>query len=103
MEFECAPPPADRLEPPVSSPSAKPDRPCRLLWGSQLVSVTGTQMQVVALDWHVCLLTHSPPALGLVGLSRVLRSSPSRWWAGSWPTAVIVRDHQPPDPEAPPP
>jgi len=49
----------------VSGSSPKPDRPYRvllhrdfrLLWGSQFVSLVGTQMQVVALNWHVYLLT----------------------------------------------
>jgi MFS family permease len=74
----------------VSSPSAKPERPYtvlkhqdfRLLWGSQLVSLTGTQMQVVALNWHVYLLTHSPLALGMVGLSRVLPIILFSLWGG---------------------
>jgi MFS family permease len=34
------------------------------------VSVTGSQMQFVAINWHVYLLTKSPLALGLVGLFR---------------------------------
>ena len=74
----------------MSSPSAKPDRPYtvlrhrdfRLLWGSQLVSLTGTQMQVVALNWHVYLLTHSPLALGMVGLSRVVPTILFSLWGG---------------------
>lgn len=37
-----------------------------------MVSLTGSQMQVAAVDWHVYLLTKSPLALGLVGLSRVI-------------------------------
>jgi len=37
-----------------------------------MVSLTGSQMQVAAIDWHVYLLTRSPLALGLVGLSRVI-------------------------------
>jgi MFS family permease len=36
----------------------------------QIVSVTGSQMQSVAINWHVYLLTHSPLALGLVGAFR---------------------------------
>jgi MFS family permease len=36
----------------------------------QIVSVTGSQMQWVAINWHVYLLTKSPFALGLVGLFR---------------------------------
>jgi MFS family permease len=47
-------------------------RDFRLLWLAQLVSVTGSQMQVVAINWHVYLLTKSPLALGLVGLVRVV-------------------------------
>jgi MFS family permease len=44
----------------------------RLLWLSQLVSLTGSQMQTVALHWHVYLLTRSPLALGALGLTRVV-------------------------------
>ena len=47
-------------------------RDFRALWAAQLVSLTGSQMQSVALHWHVYLLTRSPLALGLVGLTRVL-------------------------------
>lgn len=55
-----------------SSFSALRHRDFRLLWMGQLVSVTGTQMQLVAINWHVYLLTKSPVALGLVGLVRVV-------------------------------
>lgn len=44
----------------------------RLLWIGQIVSVTGSQMQLVAVNWHVYLLTHSPLALGLVGAFRAI-------------------------------
>ena len=37
-----------------------------------LVSLVGTQMQNVAIDWHVWILTRSPLALGFVGLVRVV-------------------------------
>ncbi|HYT16603.1 MAG TPA: MFS transporter, partial [Burkholderiales bacterium] len=47
-------------------------RDFRRLWLAQLVSQTGSQMQVVALNWHVYLLTRSALALGFVGLTRVL-------------------------------
>jgi MFS family permease len=43
-------------------------RDFRLLWLGQIVSVTGSQMQSVAVNWHVYLLTKSALALGLVGL-----------------------------------
>ena len=42
------------------------------MWAAQLVSLTGSQMQVVAINWHVYLLTRSPLALGFVGLTRVV-------------------------------
>ncbi len=42
-----------------------------LFWG-QLISSTGTQMQVVAVAWQVLLLTHSPVALGLIGLVQAI-------------------------------
>src|SRR5438128_4454652 len=47
-------------------------RDFRLLWIGQLISVTGSQMQLVAINWHVYLLTHSPLALGLVGAFRAV-------------------------------
>lgn len=45
-------------------------RDFRLLWLGQIVSVTGSQMQLVAINWHVYSLTRSALALGLVGLFR---------------------------------
>jgi MFS family permease len=47
-------------------------RDFRLLWLSQLISLLGSQMQTVALHWHVYVLTHSALALGFVGLTRVV-------------------------------
>jgi MFS family permease len=55
-----------------SSFSALQYRDFRLLWIGQLVSVTGSQMQLIAINWHVYLLTKSPLALGAVGLVRVV-------------------------------
>jgi len=52
--------------------SALRHRDFRLLWIGQLISVTGSQMQLVAINWHVYLLTKSPLALGGVGLVRIL-------------------------------
>ena len=46
-------------------------RDFRRLFSTQLLSLVGTQMQVAALNWHVYLLTGSPLALGMVGLTRV--------------------------------
>ncbi|MEP6706070.1 MAG: MFS transporter [Pyrinomonadaceae bacterium] len=64
-------------EPPLSKNSrssftALRHRDFRLLWLGQIVSVTGSQMQLVAINWHVYLLTGSAFALGLVGLFRGL-------------------------------
>jgi len=61
----------------VSSPNqsafaALRHRDFRLLWIGQIVSVTGSQMQFVAINWHVYQLTKSAFALGLVGLFRAL-------------------------------
>jgi len=57
-------------------------RDFRRLWLSQLASLTGSQMQAAAIDWHVYLLTHSPLALGLVGLSRVIPIATLSLWGG---------------------
>ena len=53
-----------------SSFAALKHRDFRLLWIGQIISVTGSQMQSVAINWHVYLLTKSAFALGLVGLFR---------------------------------
>jgi MFS family permease len=57
-------------------------RDFRRLWAAQLISTTGTQMQSVALHWHVYLLTHSPLALGMVGLTRVIPVIVFSLWGG---------------------
>lgn len=57
-------------------------RDFRRLWLAQLVSLTGSQMQVVALHWHVYLLTHSALALGFVGLTRVVPIVLFSLWGG---------------------
>ncbi len=70
--------PTNSNTPPVDSPipvksssfAALRHRDFRLLWLGQIVSVTGSQMQAVAINWHVYLLTKSAFALGLVGLFR---------------------------------
>ena len=67
-----------------------PARPYRVLrhqdyrrfWLANLVSLTGSQMQVTALHWHVYLLTKSPLALGLVGLTRVVPVLVFSLWGG---------------------
>jgi MFS family permease len=55
-----------------SSFAALKHRDFRLMWGGQIVSITGSQMQFVAINWHVYLLTKSAIALGMVGLARVV-------------------------------
>ena len=62
-------------------------RDYRRLIASQLLSLTGTQMQVVAINWHVYLLTRSPLALGFVGLTRVVPIVIFSLWGG------VVADH----------
>lgn len=44
----------------------------RLLWMGQFISQIGSQMQIVALNWHIYILTHSAFALGLLGMMRFL-------------------------------
>ena len=57
-------------------------RDYRRLIVSQLLSLIGTQMQVVAINWHVYLLTKSPLALGFVGLTRVVPIVVFSLWGG---------------------
>src|SRR5256885_15015897 len=47
-------------------------RDFRLLWLGQIVSVTGSQMQLAAINWHIYLLTLSALALGLLGACRAV-------------------------------
>jgi len=47
-------------------------RDFRLLWMGQIVSVTGSQMQLAAINWHIYLLTRAALALSLVGACRVI-------------------------------
>jgi MFS family permease len=57
-------------------------RDFRRLWFAMLWSLTGSQMQVVAIHWHVYLLTRSPIALGAVGLTRALPIIGLALWGG---------------------
>lgn len=47
-------------------------RDFRLLWIGMLISRIGSEMQVVAIAWHMYELTGSPFSLGLIGLARFL-------------------------------
>ncbi|MFN7966383.1 MAG: MFS transporter [Acidobacteriota bacterium] len=49
---------------------------------SQGVSLIGTQMQVAAINWHVYLLSGSPWALGMIGLTRVAPLILFSLWGG---------------------
>lgn len=42
----------------------------RLLWMGLFISRIGSEMQVVAVNWHVYLLTSSAVSLGIIGLAR---------------------------------
>ncbi|HZS79378.1 MAG TPA: MFS transporter [Ktedonobacteraceae bacterium] len=72
--------------PPVAEATQETERPMRssgpwrvlrnrnyalLFWG-QMISSTGTQMQVVAVAWQVFLLTNNAVALGLIGLMQAI-------------------------------
>lgn len=42
------------------------------LWLGQLISITGTQMQIWALFWHISEIDKNPIALGGIGLARII-------------------------------
>ncbi len=52
-------------------PPALKHRRFVLLWLGLLISISGTQMQIWALFWHIRALTHHPIALGGIGLARI--------------------------------
>ncbi len=52
-------------------PPALKHRRFFLLWLGLLISITGTQMQIWALFWHIRELTPHPIALGGIGLARI--------------------------------
>jgi MFS family permease len=60
------------VKPRQSSWSVLRHRNYALLFWGQLVSSTGTQMQIVAVAWQIFLLTHSAIALGLIGLFQAI-------------------------------
>ncbi len=53
-------------------PPALEHRPFFLLWLGLAVSVTGSQMQLWSIFWHINLLHPAPLALGGVGLARIV-------------------------------
>src|ERR1700730_3017300 len=66
------PSPAIAAKKPLSSWSVMRNRNYALMFWGQLISAAGTQMQIVAVAWQVFLLTHSPVALGLIGLMQAI-------------------------------
>jgi MFS family permease len=44
----------------------------RWMYIAQIISITGSSMQLAAVNWHIWKLTESELALGLVGLARVV-------------------------------
>jgi MFS family permease len=57
---------------PGSSWSVLRYRDYRLMYFSQMISVTGGSMLLAAANWHIWNLTHDEAALGLLGLVRVV-------------------------------
>src|SRR6266705_4201473 len=66
------PSPVIAAKKPLSSWSVMRNRNYALMFWGQLISAAGTQMQIVAVAWQVYLLTHSPVALGLIGLVQAI-------------------------------
>lgn len=65
--------PAVSPSPPGQAPfAALQYRDFRLLWIGQLISEIGTQMQMVANNWQIYVLTHFAFALGLMGFVRFI-------------------------------
>ena len=56
----------------ITIPPALHYRRYALLWGGLLISVTGTQMQLWGLFWHIRSLTDQPIAISGIGLVRVV-------------------------------
>jgi MFS family permease len=53
-------------------PPALKRRPFLLLWLGLLISITGSQMQIWALYWHIRLITNQPIAVSGLGLVRFI-------------------------------
>ena len=56
----------------IKIPPALHHRQYALLWGGLLISVTGSQMQLWALFWHIRTLSDQPIAVSGIGLVRVV-------------------------------
>src|SRR5882672_1242834 len=64
--------PARQAPPPSARFIALRSRDFRLLLAGQAVSLTGSQMQQVAVVWQLYLLSGSPLALGMLGFFRIV-------------------------------
>ena len=64
--------PAQQAPPPVARFIALRSRDFRLLLAGQAISLTGSQMQQVAVVWQLYLLSGSPLALGMLGFFRIV-------------------------------
>jgi MFS family permease len=53
-------------------PPALKHRPFQLYWIGLLISITGSQMQLWALYWHLRVLTNQPMAISGIGLAQFL-------------------------------
>ena len=57
----------------INSPfTALQFRDFKIYWWAMIISRIGSEMQVVAVNWHVYLLTGSAVSLGIIGLSRFI-------------------------------
>ncbi len=61
-------------------------RDYRLLWFGQLISIAGSQMQTVAINWHIWQLTQSPEA----GIAAALFGAPWSVVIGGAATLILV-------------
>src|SRR5467141_185019 len=64
--------PAQQASPPAARFIALRSRDFRLLLAGQAISLTGSQMQQVAVVWQLYLLSGSPLALGMLGFFRIV-------------------------------
>ena len=64
--------PAQQAPPPAARFIALRSRDFRLLLAGQAISLTGSQMQQVAVVWQLYQLTRSPLSLGMLGLFRIV-------------------------------
>jgi len=64
--------PAQQAPPPAARFIALRSRDFRLLLAGQAISLTGSQMQQVAVVWQLYLLSGSPLALGMLGFFRIV-------------------------------